>query len=163
MAAELQAVAQALFGVQKQGFARQGRLPQPRGLGNAGLTGVLALVAGVPAPFVQRQALFEVAAQQQGERLVPLRLRVVRLGAKRLVVAGHGGVQRLLLVQGVAPVVVRVGGVGVQGDGAVVAGNGCWHVAPLLQRHPPVGMRLHISRLQGNGPVIGGDCRAKLP
>ena len=68
VAAELQRVAQALFGVQQDGLARQRFAAGPGGLGKVALALVHAQRFGLPAPFVAAPALFEVAASQVDQR-----------------------------------------------------------------------------------------------
>ena len=129
VAAELNGVAVALFGVDEQGAAVEGfasplRLAEgPRGV---------AHLRGLPAPLVFGPAGGEAAASQQSHGQMVMSVGVIRAQGDGSAKTGFGFFQAALLLQRDAAVAVSFRESGTQGDRGVEAGDGFGNAA--LQR-----------------------------
>ena len=110
VATKLDTVTQALFGMQEHGFTDQRCIPQPQRLRKVAFTRTESVP--LPAPLVELPTLRKVAAEQQFNRLVPVRIRIIGLDGNCGVVACYGFITALQFLQGQATVVEGVGGIG---------------------------------------------------
>jgi hypothetical protein len=149
---ELQRIAQPLLGMDEDGPPVQGGAVPEGGAERRQSAEFLAL----PSPFVTRPSVLELAHLEPGQRLIPMRLGIVRLEADRLLIARVGLVEPALLPQCDAEVVVGIGKVGLEADGPLVARHGLREPVLLFQDAPQVVVGIGIVGLEADGPLKTG-------
>ena len=109
IAAELYRVSKTLLGMEENCLTSDLVRSAPQRLGK---TLCVFQLLGFPSPFVLFPAAIEVADEQPAERLINVRRGKIRPQLDRAVVARQRILEPLQLLQGVAPIEVRLGIVG---------------------------------------------------
>ncbi len=148
--AELQRVAEALFGVDQQGAPLETLAAQPQR--HREITNRRLELAGAPAPFVLPPALGVLAQGQAAHGLMEMGFRIVGLQRQRPVEGGHGLVEAALLAEDDGAVQMGLGVIRIERDGLGEAQQRLVQPLELVEGAAALVVRLGVARFQRDGP-----------